>query len=98
MMPDSGLLRLAEASGVLSLATDLATGQSLEHDMRTAVLGVRTAAVLSLPEQDLAAVFYTGLLHFAQAQHHGMVPGSGHAGVHAVVDEPDRRTGVPQLG
>ena len=62
-MPDSGLLRLAEAAGVLSLATDLATGQSLEHDMRTAVLGVRTAAVLSLPEQDLAAVFYTGLLH-----------------------------------
>jgi hypothetical protein len=65
MMPDSGPLRLAEAAGVLSLATDLAMGQPLEHGMRTAVLGVRTAAVLGLPEQDLAAVFYTGLLHFA---------------------------------
>ena len=64
-MPGSGLLRLAEAAAVLSLATDLAMGQPLEHGLRTAVLGVRTAAALGLPEQDLTAVFYTGLLHFA---------------------------------
>jgi hypothetical protein len=64
-MPGSGALRLAEAAGVLSLATDLAMGQPLEHGLCTAVLGVRTAAALGLPEQDLAAVFYTGLLHFA---------------------------------
>ena len=31
-------LRLAEAAGVLSLATDLAMGQPLEHGLRTAVL------------------------------------------------------------
>ena len=36
-------LRLAEAVGVLSLATDLAMGQPLEHGMRTAVLAVRIA-------------------------------------------------------
>ena len=64
-MPVSGPLRLAEATGVLSLATDLAMGQPLEHGLRTAVLGVRTAAALGLPEQDLTAVFYTGMLHFA---------------------------------
>jgi hypothetical protein len=64
-MPGSGRLRLAEAAGVLSLATDLAMGQPLEHGLRTAVLGVRTAAALGLPEQDRAAVFYTGMLHFA---------------------------------
>ena len=38
MMPVSGPLRLAEATGVLSLATDLAMGQPLEHGLRTAVL------------------------------------------------------------
>jgi HD-GYP domain-containing protein (c-di-GMP phosphodiesterase class II) len=65
MMPGLGPLRLAEAVGVLSLATDLAMGQPLEHGLRTAVLGVRAAAALGLPEQDLAAVFYTGMLHFA---------------------------------
>jgi HD-GYP domain-containing protein (c-di-GMP phosphodiesterase class II) len=65
MMLGSGSLRLAEAAAVLSLATDLAMGQPLEHGLHTAVLAVRTAAALGLPEQDLAAVFYTGLLHFA---------------------------------
>jgi hypothetical protein len=33
--------------------------------MRTAVLGVRTAAAMGLSEQDQVAVFYTGVLHFA---------------------------------
>jgi HD-GYP domain-containing protein (c-di-GMP phosphodiesterase class II) len=65
MMPVCGPLRLAEAAGVLSLASDLAMGQPLEHGMRTAVLGVRTAAAMGLSEQDRVAVFYTGVLHFA---------------------------------
>jgi uncharacterized protein len=65
MMSVSEPLRLAEAAGVLSLATDLAMGQPLEHGMRTAVLGVRTARAMDLPEHDLVAVFYTGVLHFA---------------------------------
>jgi HD-GYP domain-containing protein (c-di-GMP phosphodiesterase class II)/DNA-binding CsgD family transcriptional regulator len=58
-------LRLAEAVGALSLATDLAMGQPLEHGLRTAVLAVRIARVLGLPEDDQVTVFYTGLLHFA---------------------------------
>jgi len=58
-------LRLAEAVGALSLATDLAMGQPLEHGLRTAVLAVRTAQAMGLPDDDLVTVFYTGLLHFA---------------------------------
>jgi HD-GYP domain-containing protein (c-di-GMP phosphodiesterase class II) len=58
-------LRLAEAAAVLSLATDLAMGQPLEHGLRTAMLALRTAQGMGLPEEDQVAVFYTGLLHFA---------------------------------
>jgi HD-GYP domain-containing protein (c-di-GMP phosphodiesterase class II)/DNA-binding CsgD family transcriptional regulator len=58
-------LRLAEAVGALSLATDLAMGQPLEHGLRTAVLAVRMAQAMGLPEDDQVTVFYTGLLHFA---------------------------------
>ena len=58
-------LRLAEAAAVLSLATDLAMGQSLEHGLRTALLALRTAQAMDLPEGDQVAVYYTGVLHFA---------------------------------
>jgi HD-GYP domain-containing protein (c-di-GMP phosphodiesterase class II) len=58
-------LRVAEAAGVLALATDLAMGQPLEHGLRTAVLAVRLADAMGLPEDDQVTVFYTGLLHFA---------------------------------
>jgi HD-GYP domain-containing protein (c-di-GMP phosphodiesterase class II) len=61
----AGGLRLAEAAGVLALATDLAMGQPLEHGLRTAVVGVRVAGAMGLSEDDRSAVFYTGLLHFA---------------------------------
>ena len=65
MIPLVPPLRLAEAAGVLSLATDLAMGQPLEHGLRTAVLALRTAQAMGLPEEDQVAVFYTGVLHFA---------------------------------
>ena len=58
-------LRLAEAVGALSLATDLAMGQPLEHGLRPAGLAVRIAQAMSLPDDDQVTVFYTGLLHFA---------------------------------
>ena len=60
MIPLAPPLRLAEAAGVLSLATDLAMGQPLEHGLRTAVLALRTAQAMGLPEDDQVAVFYTG--------------------------------------
>ena len=65
MTPLTHSLRLAEAVGALSLATDLAMGQPLEHGLRTALLAVRTAQAMGLPEDDLVTVFYTGVLHFA---------------------------------
>src|SRR6266566_9547438 len=58
-------LRLAEAAGALSLATDLAMGQPLEHGLRTAILALRLAQAMGLPEDDQVTVFYTGVLHFA---------------------------------
>jgi HD-GYP domain-containing protein (c-di-GMP phosphodiesterase class II) len=58
-------LRLAEAVAVLSLATDLSMGQPLEHGLRTALVAVRMARALGLPEDEQVTVFYTGLLHFA---------------------------------
>src|SRR5712691_11867342 len=65
MTPLAHPLRLAEAVGTLALATDLAMGQPLEHGLRTALLAVRTAQAMGLPEDDLVTVFYTGVLHFA---------------------------------
>ena len=50
---------------MLALATDLAMGQPLEHGLRTAVLGVRLASAMDLPEDEQVTVFYVGLLHFA---------------------------------
>src|SRR5690349_3054190 len=58
-------LRLAEAVGVLSLATDLSMGQPLEHGLRTAMLALRLAQAMGLSEDDQVTVYYTGLLHFA---------------------------------
>jgi hypothetical protein len=58
-------LRLAEVAGVLSLATDLAMSQPLEHGLRTAVPAVRAAQTMGLPEDDQVTVFYTSVLHFA---------------------------------
>ena len=62
MNPLAPPLRLAEAAGVLSLATDLAMGQPLEHGLRTAMLTLRTAQAMGLPQDDLVTVYYTGLL------------------------------------
>ena len=58
-------LRLAEAAGVLSLATDLAMRQPLEHGLRTAMLALRIAQAMGLSDDDQGTVFYTGVLHFA---------------------------------
>src|SRR5712675_2146219 len=65
MNPLAPPLRLAEAAGVLSLATDLSMGQPLEHGLRTTMLALRLAQAMGLPEDDRVTVFYTGLLHFA---------------------------------
>jgi HD-GYP domain-containing protein (c-di-GMP phosphodiesterase class II) len=61
----SSPLRLLESAGVMSLATDLAMGQPLEHGLRTAIMALRMAQAMGLGEDDQVTVFYTGVLHFA---------------------------------
>ncbi len=65
MDPSARPLRLIEAAGVMSLATDLAMGQPLEHGLRTAIMALRLAEAMGLGEDDQVTVFYTGVLHFA---------------------------------
>lgn len=56
-------IRAAEVVGALSLATDLGTGQPLEHALRTAVLAVRLGELAGASAQVLADTYYVALLH-----------------------------------
>jgi len=56
-------IRAAELVGALSLATDLGTGQPLEHALRTAVLAVRLGELAGASTDDLANAYYVALLH-----------------------------------
>jgi HD-GYP domain-containing protein (c-di-GMP phosphodiesterase class II) len=53
----------AELVGALSLATDLGTGQPLEHALRTAVLAVRLGELAGASAEELADAYYVALLH-----------------------------------
>ena len=56
-------IRAAEVVGALSLATDLGTGQPLEHALRTAVLAVRLGELAGATAEELADAYYVALLH-----------------------------------
>ena len=56
-------IRAAEVVGALSIATDLGTGQPLEHALRTAVLAVRLGELAGATAQELADTYYVALLH-----------------------------------
>jgi HD-GYP domain-containing protein (c-di-GMP phosphodiesterase class II) len=56
-------IRAAEVVGALSLATDLGTGQPLEHALRTAVLAVRLGELAGASVRELADTYYVALLH-----------------------------------
>ena len=56
-------IRAAEVVGALSLATDLGTGQPLEHALRTAVLAVRLGELTGATQKELADAYYVALLH-----------------------------------
>jgi HD-GYP domain-containing protein (c-di-GMP phosphodiesterase class II) len=56
-------IRAAEVVGALSLATDLGTGQPLEHALRTAFLAVRLGELAGASAQELADTYYVALLH-----------------------------------
>jgi HD-GYP domain-containing protein (c-di-GMP phosphodiesterase class II) len=54
--------RLAEVVGSLSLATDLATGQPLEHGLRRSLIAAWLGEALGLSAADRSDVFYVSLL------------------------------------
>ena len=56
-------IRAAEVVGALSLATDLGTGQPLEHALRTAILAVRLGELAEASVEELADTYYVALLH-----------------------------------
>jgi len=56
-------IRAAEVVGAISLATDLGTGQPLEHALRTAVLAVRLGELAGASARELADTYYVALLH-----------------------------------
>jgi HD-GYP domain-containing protein (c-di-GMP phosphodiesterase class II) len=58
-------IRAAEVVGALSLATDLGTGQPLEHALRTAILAVRLGELAGASAQELVDTYYVALLHSA---------------------------------
>ncbi len=60
---DEAPIRAAEVVGALSLATDLGTGQPLEHALRTAVLAVRLGELAGVSAKELADTYYVALLH-----------------------------------
>ena len=63
-MGAGGSVRLAEVVGSLSLATDLGTGQPMEHALRTCWLSLSTAEALGAGSAELSTVYYVALLRF----------------------------------
>lgn len=57
-----GTLRVAELIAALSLATDLGTGQPMEHALRVCLLAVALGGELGLDEQERCDVYYVALL------------------------------------
>src|SRR5947209_13732121 len=56
-------VRAAEVVGAMSIATDLGTGQPLEHALRTAILAVRLGDLAELTPSELVDAYYISLLH-----------------------------------
>jgi HD-GYP domain-containing protein (c-di-GMP phosphodiesterase class II) len=56
-------VRAAEVIGAMSIATDLGTGQPLEHALRTAILAVRLGELAELSPPELVDAYYLSLLH-----------------------------------
>jgi HD-GYP domain-containing protein (c-di-GMP phosphodiesterase class II) len=60
---DAPPIRAAEVVGAISLATDLGTGQPLEHTLRTAILSVRLGELAGASAEELFDAYYVALLH-----------------------------------
>src|SRR3954470_2561122 len=62
-LADDRPMRAAEVVGALSIATDMGTGQPLEHALRSAVLSVRLGELAGASAQTLSDTYYVALLH-----------------------------------
>src|SRR6478735_7045841 len=60
--PTETRVRLAELIAMISLGTDLGTGQPMEHAMRQSLIALRLAERLGLDEAARAVVYYVGLI------------------------------------
>jgi HD-GYP domain-containing protein (c-di-GMP phosphodiesterase class II) len=69
--PPEQPVRAAELVAALSLATDLGTGQPLEHALRTALLGVRLGELAGASADELCDTYYVALLHAAGCTSNG---------------------------
>jgi HD-GYP domain-containing protein (c-di-GMP phosphodiesterase class II) len=64
MADEAGLGRVAELTIALSLATDLGTGQPMEHGLRTCWLSLAVSESLGLDDASRSCVYYVALLRF----------------------------------
>jgi HD-GYP domain-containing protein (c-di-GMP phosphodiesterase class II) len=62
--PPQQQVRLAEPLAAISLATDLGTGQPMEHALRSCHVAMGLARSIGLPVQDLSDTYYVSLLRF----------------------------------
>ena len=64
MADEVGSGRVAELTVALSLATDLGTGQPMDHGLRTSWLSLRVSESLGLDAATRSCVYYVALLRF----------------------------------
>ena len=62
--PRQQQVRLADLLAAISLATDLGTGQPMEHALRTCHIAMGLGRSIGLPGQDLSDTYYVSLLRF----------------------------------
>lgn len=64
------VVRLGELVAALSLATDLALGRPLEHELRTTVLSLRLGDSLGMDEEELRELYWVALLRYVGCTAH----------------------------
>lgn len=55
-------IKMAELMSALSMASDLAEGEALEHGVKSCYISLRLAERLQLSDQERSDVFYTAFL------------------------------------
>ncbi len=89
-------MRAAELVAVLSLATDLGTGQPLEHALRTAIFAVRLGELAGATDAECSDAYYVALLHAAGCTSNSHEAGQlfgddiGHRAAFFLIDTTDR--------